>query len=199
MEAFVYCWTDHKLEKLYIGWHKGQPNDGYICSSKIMLQEYNNRPNDFTRQIIATGSPEDMSNFETTLLKNFNVVKDQSFYNMHNGNGFYHLKKHTEETKEKLKKPKTLEHRKNLSINHCDISGDKNPMYGRSIVKEKNLKWYNNTIKEIYVTEGMQPSNFIEGRIKNVSKSTFKCPHCEKIGGGGAMKRWHFDNCKDKK
>ena len=118
MEAFVYCWTDHKLEKLYIGWHKGQPNDGYICSSKIMLQEYNNRPNDFTRQIIATGSPEDMSNFETTLLKNFNVVKDQSFYNMHNGNGFYHLKKHTEETKEKLKKPKTLEHRKNLSINH---------------------------------------------------------------------------------
>lgn len=23
------------------------------------------------------------------------------------------------------------------------------------------------------------------------------CPHCEKKGGGGAMKRFHFDNCKE--
>ena len=22
-----------------------------------------------------------------------------------------------------------------------------------------------------------------------------KCPHCEKVGGQGLMKRWHFDNC----
>lgn len=22
------------------------------------------------------------------------------------------------------------------------------------------------------------------------------CPHCAKTGGGGTMKRWHFDNCK---
>jgi hypothetical protein len=22
------------------------------------------------------------------------------------------------------------------------------------------------------------------------------CPHCRKQGGGGSMKRWHFDNCK---
>lgn len=25
------------------------------------------------------------------------------------------------------------------------------------------------------------------------------CPHCGLIGHGGTMKRWHFDNCKDKK
>jgi len=24
------------------------------------------------------------------------------------------------------------------------------------------------------------------------------CPHCEAIGGTGAMRRWHFDNCKNK-
>ncbi len=28
--------------------------------------------------------------------------------------------------------------------------------------------------------------------------SEVKCPHCDKIGRGGAMKRYHFDNCKDK-
>jgi len=26
-----------------------------------------------------------------------------------------------------------------------------------------------------------------------------KCPHCNKDGGKGAMIRWHFDNCKEKK
>jgi hypothetical protein len=25
------------------------------------------------------------------------------------------------------------------------------------------------------------------------------CPHCNKVGGGNSMKRWHFDKCKQKK
>lgn len=24
------------------------------------------------------------------------------------------------------------------------------------------------------------------------------CPHCNKVGAGGSMNRWHFDNCKSK-
>lgn len=27
-------------------------------------------------------------------------------------------------------------------------------------------------------------------------KSKIACPHCDKVGGSGIMKRWHFDNCK---
>jgi len=30
------------------------------------------------------------------------------------------------------------------------------------------------------------------------SKEIVKCPHCDKIGARIAMKRWHFDNCKNK-
>lgn len=33
-------------------------------------------------------------------------------------------------------------------------------------------------------------------RLKNSVKST--CPHCNKTGGGSAMKRYHFDNCKSR-
>lgn len=33
-------------------------------------------------------------------------------------------------------------------------------------------------------------------RLKNSLKST--CPHCNKTGGGSAMKRYHFDNCKSR-
>lgn len=31
----------------------------------------------------------------------------------------------------------------------------------------------------------------------NIPKLKVKCPHCDKIGGNGAMQRWHFDNCME--
>lgn len=31
-----------------------------------------------------------------------------------------------------------------------------------------------------------------------VPKEKVTCPHCGQIGGGGAMKQWHFDNCRSK-
>jgi hypothetical protein len=71
--SFVYCWSDNKTSKVYVGVHKGHEKDGYICSSKSMKTEYFDRPNDFTRQIIAKGSFEDCAQLEikinTQLLK----------------------------------------------------------------------------------------------------------------------------------
>jgi hypothetical protein len=81
-EAFVYCWTDWRDEKLYIGYHCGSPDDGYICSSKPMLAEYKQRPNDFSRQIVASGSAEDMQNFEQVLLRAEKVETNEHYYNM---------------------------------------------------------------------------------------------------------------------
>lgn len=57
----------------------------------------------------------------------------------------------------------------NLSIN---AKGDKNPMFGRSAVRDLNLKWYNNGASNIYVIEGTQPINFVKGRIID-----YKQPH----------------------
>lgn len=88
-EAFVYCWTDHKTNKLYIGSHKGDPDDGYICSSKYMMEQYENRPSDFTRQIIATGIERDIRKLESKILASINAAEDDGFYNRHNGFGEY--------------------------------------------------------------------------------------------------------------
>ena len=38
----------------------------------------------------------------------------------------------------------------------------------------------------------------IMGTGKNTKGLKLTCPHCGKIGGGSAMMRWHFDNCKNK-
>lgn len=45
-------------------------------------------------------------------------------------------------------------------------SGNKNPMYGRSAVSEKKLRWYNNGLESIYVSEGTQPAGYNPGRGK---------------------------------
>jgi hypothetical protein len=193
-EAFVYCWTDHATNQLYIGWHKGNFDDGYICSSKYMKEQYFNRPNDFTRQIIAVGSCKDMTNLETQLLRSADAKNDDQFYNRHNGDGFYCYGKFTEETKQKLRRPKTEEHKQKLrgpksdahkkamSINHADFSGKNNPMYGRSAITENQLKWYTNGSEEVYVPEGDQPNNWYRGRkIKGNKFPERTKEHCERI------------------
>jgi hypothetical protein len=35
-------------------------------------------------------------------------------------------------------------------------------------------------------------------RTREIHNVEHKCPHCEKSGKGTAMKRWHFDNCKER-
>lgn len=32
---------------------------------------------------------------------------------------------------------------------------------------------------------------------KSLLSKKVSCPHCGKVGGYSAMKRWHFDNCKE--
>jgi hypothetical protein len=102
-EAFIYCWTDTNRNMLYVGTHKGTPDDGYVCSGKLMLEEYNKRPQDFKREVMAFGSYNDMINFETKILKATNAAEDKSFYNQHNGDGNFFNKGHTEATRAKLK------------------------------------------------------------------------------------------------
>jgi hypothetical protein len=51
--GFIYIWFDKKNTRFYIGSHWGHENDGYICSSRMMRQAYNRRPEDFKRRIIS--------------------------------------------------------------------------------------------------------------------------------------------------
>lgn len=43
-------------------------------------------------------------------------------------------------------------------------TGKNNPMYGRSAVTEKRIKWYTNGVDNLYVTEGTQPASYRRGR-----------------------------------
>jgi hypothetical protein len=50
--GFIYVWFDKKYKRYYVGSHWGNENDGYVCSSRMMRQSYNRRPDDFKRRIV---------------------------------------------------------------------------------------------------------------------------------------------------
>jgi hypothetical protein len=82
----------------------------------------------------------------------------------------------SEETKQKMRKPKSLEHRMNISKSQL-ANGGNGPSNHSLETKQKIKKWTDeNTSFRIKVT----------------------CPQCNKTGGQGPMKRFHFNKCKAK-
>jgi hypothetical protein len=53
------------------------------------------------------------------------------------------------------------------------------------------------------ISNGLLNANIkrTEAQKENLRKPKEKvtCPHCGKVGGGGSMTQWHFNNCKRKK
>jgi hypothetical protein len=54
MSGFIYIWRDCKDNRYYIGSHWGRPDDGYVCSSRNMRDNYRRRTSDFKRRILST-------------------------------------------------------------------------------------------------------------------------------------------------
>lgn len=187
-EAFVYCWTDHDREMYYIGYHKGTEDDGYICSSPHMLEQYYDRPEAFTREIVASGTCYDMAKFERTLLYSLDARNDPTCYNRTNGpEDGWTLFEHSEKSKRLMSKNRkgltlgekngmfgkthSIEARKKISEAAKKRVGDKNSMWGKKqpTLAERNRQgrgkhWYTNGIDSIQCFECDAPHDWIRGR-----------------------------------
>lgn len=123
-EAFVYQWTNLTNNYIYIGYHKGSPEDGYICSSKSdrFWNDFNDPNQTFERKIIAYGTCDEMCQLERKLLNEIDIYSN-NVYNNGNASGMVY----TDEVRKKLSEKKlgknnpnfgkvfSEEHRKNLS------------------------------------------------------------------------------------
>ena len=143
MEAFVYCWTDTLTGKLYVGSHKGSDKDGYVCSSKYMMEEYRNRQSDFNRTIIAHGDYKDILALETSILQSADAAGSKEFYNKHNNNGNY--RSHTvksDECKNKMRKARIGKTRSEESKikQSKTTSGSNNHFFGKTHSEASRLK-----------------------------------------------------------
>lgn len=89
-QAFVYKWTHQPSLRWYIGSRTAQgchPEDGYICSSRQVRPLVESAQSEWTRTIIAVGSPKDMLELETLILETVDARLDPRSYNQHNGDG----------------------------------------------------------------------------------------------------------------
>jgi hypothetical protein len=70
--------------------------------------------------------------------------------------------------------------------------GDKNPMYGKKHTEETKLKFKTRPTPNYWTGK-----KFSKEHKAHLSEQKV-CPHCNKIGKGNAMNRYHMDNCKFK-
>jgi hypothetical protein len=81
-DSFLYLWTNTSNGRLYLGKHKGSPDDGYVASSTKFLFEYDQNPSTWVRSILAFGSENKILQIETEMLKLLNVMSNPLYYNL---------------------------------------------------------------------------------------------------------------------
>lgn len=196
-EAFVYIWKNLVNNNIYIGYHKGAQDDGYVCSSasERFWNDFNDPAMQWEREIVFEGSQHECLEYEQSLLKEIDIRSD-SYYNNARGSSViftdeirekirqHHLggssgmkgKTHSEETKGKQRKALlgrvfTQEHLEKLRKPNLDSSKKRGP-------KSEEHK---------------QAMREAQAKVPNV-----ECPYCKEMHQPGPAKRWHFENCKKK-
>lgn len=195
-EAFVYIWKNLSNNNVYIGYHKGTQDDGYICSSasERFWNDFNNPLMEWKREIVFVGNQDECLEYEQNLLKHVDLKSDL-YYNNARGSSIiftdevrekirlHHTgrssgmkgKTHSEETKEKQRKALigrvfTPEHLEKLR------KPQKNPCLNRKPITEDAKLNMRLAIKE--------------------KRKHIECPYCKEMHHPGPAKRWHFENCK---
>ena len=88
--SFVYKWTYLPTMNWYIGSRTAKgchQDDGYLCSSRVVKPMLLENISDWEREIIATGSPQEMRELEAEILDLVDAKNDPGSFNQHNGDG----------------------------------------------------------------------------------------------------------------
>lgn len=217
--SFVYKWTHLPTGKWYIGSRTAKgchPEDGYITSSKLVKPLVENNPEEWQREILHTGTPEAMLNLEAALLEEFDAKNNPLSYNQHNGDGKFTRTGVVVPLETRLKQSEAIK-----GDNHPN-KGKPGPNLGRTFGEDTRKKqseaklgkkrkpFTEQTIEKMkaaaiarveergYVPCPDHLKEYFREKYKGQKKQEYNCPYCGKVGSGGSMTRWHFENCKHK-
>ena len=216
--GFVYIWYDRKHKRYYIGSHWGTEDDGYICSSKWMMQAYKLRPKDFTRKIISRiySCKQDILSEENRWLSMIkpNEIKTR-YYNLRiHEFGHWSADKDLEyttrerisiKTKEAMQRPEVrenylaaLKNRDNRSSELEVRAKRSKSMIGKNVGKD-NSKAIEaarlvNTGRNI--SDDHRSKIAAAGVFKAMNSKKIKCKYCGTEGNPGNIGRYHNDKCK---
>ena len=204
--AYVYKWTHIPSMRWYIGSRTNKNahlDDGYICSSKVVKPMIEQNPNEWKREIIGTGTIEEMRELESEILQLFDAMNDSRSFNQHNNDGkFFFLggKPMSEKHKQKIKnaligKPLTDERRKNISEATLGRTawnkGKKVPFVAKS-------ESHSQAIAQSLKGKKKSDSHVEKNRLGQLQRPKVNCPHCNKlISGMGNLKQHINANHKE--
>lgn len=226
--AYIYQWTHLPTSKWYIGVRTKKdchPNDGYICSSKIVKPLIESSPAEWQREILHTGTPEEMIALETTILTELDAKNNKNSYNLQNGDGKFTTagmimpKEWVDKiSKGNLGKVRSEEARENYRRANSKKAQD--PEYLKKLRKPKPaghgakvsaaLKGISKTDEHkramSEARKGKKTGPCSDERREAIREALkgkhtlplLTCPHCG-LEGRSNMQRWHFNNCKHKK
>lgn len=202
----IYKITNKIDGKIYIGKHQTKDlDDNYMGSGKLISRSIEKYGKDnFIKEILFIFDNEkEMNNKEAELVTEEFVKEDTNYNLCPGGNGGFgyinrscikkmHGKSHSEESKNKIRATRELrnlnfhteETKKSLKENHWSKNNPEE--FKRHIKKAGSYEKTNEHRKKLSEATKSQ------GKQKSI-----ECPHCFKTGGARAMKRWHFDNCKE--
>jgi hypothetical protein len=89
-EAYLYKWTHMPTNRWYIGSRTRKnchPNDGYICSSRLVKPYILENRSEWVRELICIGEPEYIRILEGRYLELLDAKNDPRSFNKHNGDG----------------------------------------------------------------------------------------------------------------
>jgi hypothetical protein len=175
MSSFVYKWTNKTNQMWYVGSRTAQnchPDDGYICSSKVVKPMVLADPDNWVRTIIDTGTPAEMRELEEFIIKESKAPERADSYNQS-----YAI--NAEPWNKGLKGVQ-------VSWNK-GLPAEQQPKYGKpGGMKGKKQSQLNR--------DKARQSRLAYNKWRR--ENLMQCPHCDYHGTYAP--RWHWDRCKNK-
>lgn len=217
---FIYKTIHKESGKYYIGAHETVNfNDGYMGSGKLIKLALKKYGKDlFTREILEICKTRKELYAKEAFYVTEETLRDEKTYNIELGGRVPPLKK----IGTKCKNPNALIF-KRMKENNPSTLAKGNNHWGRKkvVVEDKMGNRFHATVNDprfatgeiTHINKGKitvrdkdgnrfhvqrNDPRFKTGDIMHITKGLkLTCPHCKKMGGA-SMKRWHFNNCKEK-
>lgn len=223
--AYIYRWTHLPTSKWYIGVRTKKdchPNDGYICSSKIVKPLIESSPAEWQREILHTGTPDEMIKLESSILTELDAKNNKNSYNLQNGDGNFTTAGITmpQQWVDRIRKGnlgKVRSEEARANYRRANRLKAQDPDYLEKLRKPKpegHGAKVSMALKGISKTEEHRRAMSESRKGKKTGPCSYErrkaiqealkgkhtlpliaCPHCG-LEGRSNMQRWHFDNCK---